>query len=178
MEIALYRGKSLVSLLIRWISRGAYSHSAFRLDAHSEQIAYKMQGRSPFKRLHIFAEGSVVEAWKGGVKNSICLATLHSPGTPVDIFSLKEPLTDEEELTLLAILDSQIGEPYSYLNVLRFITRRPGDEDGSWFCSEQVAQDFMDIRRPLFERTQSWEVPPHWIPRSLALKFDRSITTM
>src|SRR5215469_1941664 len=45
MRIALYQGKSLISLLIRWQTRSRYSHAAFLLD-----------------------DGSVIEAWQPCVR--------------------------------------------------------------------------------------------------------------
>src|SRR5579871_2617400 len=45
MRIALYQGKSLISLLIRWQTRSQYSHAAFLLD-----------------------DGSVIEAWQPCVR--------------------------------------------------------------------------------------------------------------
>jgi len=177
VQIALYKGKSWVSKAIRWFTRGDYSHAAFRFDSHSAEVGHKLQGQCPFSKLHLFGEGCVVEAWQGGVKNSISIDSLHTPGTPVDIFSLVDPLSDDQEARILRALDTQIGDPYSYLNIIRFLTRKPGDEDGSWFCSELCFQDLLDAGRPLFSNTEAWEVPPHWIARSPLVRFERSLVT-
>jgi uncharacterized protein YycO len=127
--------------------------------------------------MHLIGEGCVVEAWQGGVKNSVSISKLHTAGTIVDIFNLVTPLTDTEEEGLLRELDTQIGDPYSYWNVLKFVTRRPGDLDGSWFCSELCFEDFMKHGRRLLEHTEAWEVPPGWLQRSPLLRFDKTILT-
>jgi hypothetical protein len=45
------------------------------------------------------------------------------------------------------------------------------------FCSELVAQRCADIGQPLFNRTESWRVPPDWIGRSVALDFICTLIT-
>ncbi|MDE2099097.1 MAG: hypothetical protein KGL39_17720 [Patescibacteria group bacterium] len=199
MKIALYRGKSLVSYAIRWITRSPYSHAAFCFDTNSRAdlgAMYLYGDRSlnhrRADRLKDFAwrcasglwplamgdlSGPVIEAWQGGVKCSPSLSTLHTPGTPVDIFEFEIPLDALEERQLIAALADDIGDPYSYLNVLRFITRTPGREDGSWFCSELVFQRCADIGRRLLERKKAWEVPPDWIQMSPQLRFEQQILT-
>lgn len=183
MKIALYRGKSLVSLAIRWITRSPYSHAAFAFDTPSRMVLAKLQesgwaGKlapyawpvNPLARLgHHY--GPVVEAWKGGVRVSHSLSSLHTPGTKVDLFAFKRPLTEIEETALIASLASDIGDPYSYWNVLKFITRRPGNLDGSWFCSELVFKRFADIGRVLLRNKEPWAVPPDWLQMPTELEF-------
>lgn len=177
MELALYQGIGPISRAIRFITRSKYSHAAFRFDAHATQIASRMSGQCPFSKMFLFGEGCVVEAWQGGVRNSANVSQLHHARTKVDIFSLINPLNDEEESILLRELDTQIGDPYSYWNVFRFITKRPGNLDGSWFCSELCFEDFMKCGRRLLERTEAWEVPPGWLDKSPLLKFEKTLIT-
>jgi hypothetical protein len=175
MQIALYRGTSFVSRAIRFITRSSYSHAAFLLDKRSEAVH---EYASPWiSSLEHQKCGSVVEAWEGGVKNSPSIDTLHSPGTRVDVFAFDPPLTGWQETKLLYLLGGDIGRPYDYLDVLRFISRRRGTPGKHVFCSELVAQRCADIGQPLFNRTESWRVPPDWIGRSVALDFICTLIT-
>lgn len=189
MKIALYRGKSLVSLMIRWITRSPYSHAAFALDGRSRFVLARLYEEGKAGKLAPFAwptnplarigahAGPVVEAWSGGVRASGGLSTLHTPGTHVDLFKFKKPLDEDEERKLLLLIEGDVGDPYSYWNVLRFITRRPGSEDGSWFCSELVFQRCKDIGRELLARKEAWAVPPDWLQMPTELEFDQQIIT-
>ena len=173
MRIALYRGKSAVSWAIRFITRSPYSHAAFVFDPAASTAAWKFST----KHLPYIDDGSVIEAWQGGVRNSPSISTLHTPGTRVDLFDFVLPLNEQEQTALIKALDADIGAPYSYLNVLRFLTRIPGREDGSWFCSELVTQRAADVDRDFFRDTAAWRVPPDWIARTIALQLSSSVVT-
>ncbi|HSM84601.1 MAG TPA: hypothetical protein VLT16_00560 [Candidatus Limnocylindrales bacterium] len=170
--------------MIRWITRSPYSHAAFAFDAHSRGVLAQLEGEgkagklsdlawpnNPMSRLGPF-HGPVVEAWQGGVKASPSLATLHTPGTKVDLFRFKHVLTVAEERSLILLLAGDIGDPYSYWNVLKFITRRPGNLDGSWFCSELVFDRCAKIGRRLLERKKAWAVPPDWLQMPTELEYE------
>lgn len=178
MQIGLYKGKSGISLAIRWITRSPYSHAAFVFDIASAARADAMLAVGAyFRRLRHYNQGAVIEAWKGGVKNSPSVSTLHTKGTPVDIFKFSIPLNNLEEDSLISRLDGEIGLPYDYRDVLRFITRIPGKPGHHRFCSLLVSRLCKEIRRELFKRTEDWEVPPGWIQRSLSLDFHHSAIT-
>ena len=177
MNIALYKGTSGVSRAIRWITRSDYSHAAFVFDPQAERAAAAVSAEGGLTKIRHWRDGAVIEAWKGGVQNSPSLCTLHTPGTVVDLFEPVTPMTFDQDKRLVLWLNSIIGDPYSYWNVLRFISRRPGRDDGAWFCSEACVEGFTTAGWKLFERTQAWEVPPGWIARSLALRWFQTITT-
>lgn len=178
MRVALFKGKSLVSYAIRFFTRSEYSHAAFYFDDAAEAAAKKLidQGRN-LAPLVWFIKGSVVEAWQGGVKNSPSLNTLHTPGTRVDLFDYCTPLTQLEEMKLVAELQTQVGLPYDYADILNFLIRRKGDPGKALFCSELVDKDSEIIDHPLFRHTEPWRVPPDWLSRSLALKLTASVVT-
>lgn len=166
MRIALYQGKSFISRCIRWQTRSQYSHAAFLLD-----------------------DGSVVEAWQPCVRHVLpgieapydhlaALSSQHTPGTKVDIFEFICPLTAIEngKLEFCALRD--VGTPYDYRSIVRFLTREK--KDGSrrrLFCSEQVFARCAQIGRHLLDRTEAWRVPPDWIARSPLLTFSETIVT-
>lgn len=154
-RIALYRGTSFESRVIRWVTRSVYSHAAFLL-----------------------ADGSVIEAWANGVQHSPNISSLHSPGTRVDVFRFTDPLDAQKGAGLVELLMTDIGRPYDYKDVFRFITRRAGNPNGRVFCSELVAQRCKDVGRPLFRDTEPWRVPPDWIARTIALAPDGTLVTI
>ena len=96
----------------------------------------------------------------------------------MDLFDFAPALTAAEQAWLLAWLESWIGAPYDYADVLRFLTRWRGSPAGRLFCSELVAQACADIGRPLFRATESWRVPPDWLARTVALRASGSVTTI
>ena len=180
MRIALYKGKSAVSRAIRWVTRSPYSHAAFVFDESAAEQAARIAGGAerPICKLAHHEAGAVVEAWSGGVRNSRSVSTLHARGTAVDLFDFAPALTAAEQAWLLAWLESWIGAPYDYADVLRFLTRWRGSPAGRLFCSELVAQACADIGRPLFRATESWRVPPDWLARTVALRASGSVTTI
>lgn len=154
MKFACYQGIGKESIAIRWLTRSDYSH-----------VALEMRN------------GDVIEAWTSGVRLVKSLSQQHTPGTVVDVFSYGEPLSAAQEAKAENFLYDQLGKKYDFIGVLRFITRRPATDEGRWFCSELATEVAGAVGRPLFFNTKSWEVPPGWVPRSLALKFDRRIVT-
>ena len=169
MRIALYQGKSLLSRLIRWQTRSVYSHTAFLLD-----------------------DGSVIEAWtpccrevqpfwtaSWDQRKLSALSRQHTPGTRVDIFNFVCPLTRDENQRLEYLARRDVGTPYDYRSILRFLTRqRSSQARRRLFCSEQVFARCEQIGRALLERTEAWRVPPDWLARSPLLYLEETITTI
>lgn len=155
MRIALYQGKSWISKLIRWQTRSKYSHAAFLLD-----------------------DDTVIEAWQPCVRHVANLSAQHTPGTQVDIFNFVEPLTDAEKWRLECLARKDIGTPYDYRSIFRFLTReRPPGIDAKLFCSEQVFLRCHNLGRFLLANTEAWRVPPDWLSRSPLLFLQESIIT-
>jgi uncharacterized protein YycO len=156
MKIALYQGKSLLSRAIRWQTRSIYSHAAFLLN-----------------------DGSVIEAWQPRVRHVESLSAQHTPGTTVDIFDFVDPLTRSESDRLEKLAMADLGIPYDYQSVFRFLTRERETAGGrkKLFCSEQVFSLCAGIDRHLLARTEAWRVPPDWIARSTRLFLEQTIIT-
>lgn len=168
MKIAQFMGTGIPSDEIRFLTRSIYSHSAFILDEGSAAAVLELNKRgTPLRNITFSAPGSVVEAWMPVVRNTSSISDGHKSGEEVHVFDLKVLLTLDEEMALLQFLDDQIGWPYDSEDVLRFVTKRPGDLDHAWFCSELVFASLQKIGRLLMELTLAWEVPPDWIPRSV-----------
>lgn len=179
MRIGLYQGVSLVSRMIRFITRSHYSHAAFVFDLPAYHAASRMyQAGERFPKLHFWNLGAVVEAWSGGVHNSVSVSSLHTSGTRVDLFEPVLGLSDAAEEALVKFCAGIVGDPYSYWNVVRFLTRRPGRVDGSWFCSEAVFCGFqVHAGLALLNHKHAWEVPPDWLQMPASLRKVETVYT-
>jgi uncharacterized protein YycO len=157
VKVVLYKGKSWTSKAIRFLTRSPYSHASFMFD----------EGTQGAMNL---TPGCVIEAWEpGGVRQTPYLNYGHEKGTPVDIFDLVTRLDWNQEAELYYFLKSELGTPYGFWNVLKFISKRPGNLDKTWFCSELVFAGLEKVGVKLFDNTAAWEVPPDWIARSVKL---------
>lgn len=136
--IALYRGKSVVSRLIRWRTWSDYSHAAW-----------------------LCLDGTVLDAWqKGGVRHVANISVGHKPNTPVEFFSVD--ITPAERIRIEKFLRDQVGKKYDFHGVLKFISRRKTthDQQRKWFCSELVSAAFNRIGHPLLARIRDEQVSP------------------
>jgi hypothetical protein len=177
-QIASYRGKSGISIGIEVVTYSIYSHTAMLF---CNDMVVEVNGM-----LHDIAAGSVIEAWKGGVQHANSLSENHTPGTKVDLFSFKTPLSEEVEHRIASFLFAQIDKPYDYINVGRFVpivrVLIPKPAPTIWtrkhvFCSELIMEGCNAGGVYLLERCKPWEVPPRDPPRSPMLYLDRTIVT-
>lgn len=150
MQIALYRGTSLISKLIRWQTRGEYSHAAV-----------------------ILLDSTAIEAWHkpGQVRRQQSLSQGHTPGTAVDIFDVE--LEPRQEFACEDFLRRQLGAPYDFMAIARFLTKRDADSQEKWFCSELVfaAYEFAGVE--LLQNITANRVHPSMLSYSPLLKFNR-----
>lgn len=146
LTICLHRGTSFIGRAIRWQTRGAYSHASM-----------------------ILPDGLFVEA-----REFIGVRALHrltiANGEKVDTFRVH--VTDTQRDDIAAFVKEQLGKPYDYTMVLRFLSRRQAarDESGKWFCSELVFAALQQAGVVLLRDTQPWEVSPAMLARSPLLE--------
>jgi uncharacterized protein YycO len=143
IRLALYRGISPLSLLIRWQTRGPYSHAAF-----------------------VLPSGSVIEAWPGGVQENPDLGKAHTAGTVVDLFDFPRSFSPEMAQKVLELARREVGSGYDYLGVLQFISRRRGAHNERWFCSELVFEMLQRVGISLLARVEPWQVSPSMLALS------------
>lgn len=166
--IALYRGVSMVSRLIRFQTRSEYSHAAFILLGDDVRAGDGVAG--PRSR--------VFEAWHvGGVDGWHAASKRHTPGTQVDVFRLDPELTPAEEQELLAWLDLQRGKRYDFRGVWRFVSRKEPDYTKRWFCSALVFGGLAHVGRRTLERIQANCVSPALLALSTHLAKVDQFTT-
>lgn len=150
--IALYKGISLLSRLIRWYSRSEYSHAAW-IDPDT---------------------GACYEAWTNGVRMVPSFESCHTPGTHVDIFAT--PANREQSLAIRRFHQQLVGKAYDWHGIFHFVTRRPEharDQD-RWFCSELVVAAYRAAGVPLLARVEPYKVYPSMLAWSPLLVHVRS----
>jgi hypothetical protein len=169
-----------LSRAIRFFTRSQYSHSAFLFDDAAFLAASRVANRRGLHNLIYTGPGSVVEMWTEGIRGEPSISTAHTPGTQVDIYALKEPLSAIMEEKLIEQLDQDLGQhiKYAYLDIVRFLTREPHPGPVKrLFCSELVYSRLANVGVELLSRTDAWKVPPDWIARSPLLKLDDKLKT-
>jgi uncharacterized protein YycO len=152
IQVGLYKSKGIIGTLIRWQTRGEYSHAALHLD-----------------------DMTAIEAWhRGGVQRGP-IGHLHKKGTVIDVYDIA-PLFVEDLVRDWA--QAQVGKPYDFIMVARFMSRR-GESSRSkkkLFCSELVFNALQQGGLSLFKKTSGWEVSPDLLKRSPHLSYSHSIT--
>jgi uncharacterized protein YycO len=149
MLVCLYRGRSATSRLIRWFTRGVYSHASC-LDPET---------------------GSEFESWKGGVTFERELGEGHLERTPIDLFAV-ENLSAEQAAKVREFLESKLGTPYDFRGIFQFLTRRvQARPELRFFCSELVFAAFEEAKAPLLLRCQPFVVHPTLLSYSPRLTY-------
>jgi uncharacterized protein YycO len=120
MIVRLYRGKSIISKLIKWQTRGEFTHAA------------------------IIIGGELYEAkeFKGVQTRS----TTEPKDTDYEDFIVEASALQEDQA--LEFVKRQLGKPYDYTMVIRFITHQSQEtrkSSGVWFCSEFVLATLLKI---------------------------------
>lgn len=149
VAILLFKGRGIISTLIRWQTRSPYSHAAILLP-----------------------DGSIVESWQGkGVRE-----TELTDWRNIDVFYVPSA-TQEQWFNILFFMNSRIGKGYDYWGVIRFITRTNMPPNDKWFCSEIVFEAFKEAGINLLERIDPWEVSPGLLSLSPLLVPEPQSTT-
>jgi hypothetical protein len=156
--ILLYKGKSWISKLIRWHTRGDYSHVAWWL-----------------------RDGTVIEAWhKGGVTHNDNPGTLHTPGTEIDVFDFSpEGRASLSETAAEDFLHKQVGKKYDLRPVISgFVLRLNRNNPDKWFCSELVHAAARAGGLSLLKRVPDHKVSPTLLNYSPHLVHIGTLTTI
>jgi uncharacterized protein YycO len=123
------------------------------------------------------SEGEMIDAWKGGVRSIRHPFVGHDAATAIEAFSISN-LTARQEVSVAEALRAELGRPYDYRGVLRFISRRdPAEDNRRWFCSE-LAFDALDrFGCHLLRRVPAWRVSPGMLVTSPFLLLDERLGT-
>ena len=123
MQVGFYRGNGepIFCTLVRWWTRGAYSHAELIHGDYSYSASFKDGG--------VRAKPVVRDA--GG----ILLQIDGYPASDWDIFDL----VGFDEGAALEWFRAHNGAPYDLLGLLGCVIRAVGSERGAYYCSESVA---------------------------------------
>lgn len=140
-RILLFRGKGLISTLIRWQTRGDYSHAAILLP----------DGKT------------VIEAWQGsGVRKKEI-----TNWEGIDTFCIPVNLMTADQWKLaVTFAEAELGKKYDYWAIVRFVSRAVMPENDKWFCSELVYSCIKRAGLSLFARIEAWAVSPGMLNNS------------
>jgi len=156
IKAAQYKGKSLVSKIIKFVSRGQYSHTAI-----------------------ILPDGRIVEAWEGSNKVRVIknLSDGHTAGTPVDIYAMH--LSLDAEIRFVEFINKQIGMPYNKRGLIAFYFNKFNiNKKGSWFCSQLFAAGCYAAGCYFWgERTETWQISPSMVIRNDRFTLIDSVVT-
>jgi len=145
--LLLYKGTSWISKLIKWQTFGVYSHAAWWCQDGTVIEAWHTQT----------VNGSLKIKLKEGVQRHDSPATIHTPGTEIDVFEVP----GINEAAVEQFLISQIGKDYDFSPVLRgFIIRAMRDNPDKWFCSELVFAACQSAGVNLLRDVPAWKVHP------------------
>lgn len=136
--IVMSKRKGFFSSLIKWQTRGPYSHA------------------------YIVIRGMAYEAdWRGVRKYRFNTLRKHEEAWSVPLF-VASRITRARMFA-----EAQVGKKYDFSSVLRFVSRRQASRKsaGVWFCSELVFAIFKHAGLLLL-RAEPWEVSPNLLTRS------------
>lgn len=141
LRIGLHCSTGWVSKLIQFQTRSIYSHASLILD--DDSILEAMQGRGVVHDRQLTDCRESVHLFK-----PVFLPRIHGAA--------------------LTFARSQVGKPYDYTMVARFVSRQQEKREtqGKWFCSELVYAAFASGGGELFRDTEPWEVSPGLLAKS------------
>lgn len=149
--IAAYKGKSLISRLIRFFNWSEYSHISWVCD-----------------------DGTEYEAWHiGGVKHVHKFGQNHTKGTEVDLFDIT--LTKGQKDDLEKFLSSKVGCKYDFQAIFGFIIRDSIANKNKLFCSEYIFEAFKSIKISLLNNIEAYKVFPGLLVLSPLLTYKKTI---
>lgn len=156
-----YQGTSFVSRIIRWMNWRKESHTSWSF--------------CTIENGYLVGDLSEFEAWidslwrrKGQVyhREKIGMVPIHTKGTRVNLYELKNPLTRDEKEKMTAFLSAQVGLPYDFRGLFGFVTRRLMGREGMWFCAELVFAALLEAGRRILNCILPEQVYPGLIPQS------------
>lgn len=161
--IAYFRGKSLVSRMIRWRTWGKYSHVAWIVDRDFDYT-------DPNGRKVLIPAGTIYESWhrkakgakRSGVRKGVA-GDLHKPGTSLDLYAIE--LDDAQNNELLQRLEDWANDPeagYDFRGAISgFVVRKDrAHSDKRLFCSELLMRCFSPMGIRFLINIKPWQTAP------------------
>jgi len=141
-DLLLFRGRGLLSSIIRLITRSPYSHAG---------LVYTFEGR-------VYC----VEAVGAGVRIILLSELLRRYHGGVDYFEIEA--SDKQRRRAVSFCFQQLGKFYDKPGIFRFAVslvfdRRAVSRDDRWFCSELVAAAYAAQDQPLTAVQEAYTSP-------------------
>ena len=135
-HILLFTGGDFISWIVKWQSRSHYSHAALRIPGTNR----------------------VIESYPGkGVRERELTAKDWEKIHAYEVTGM----TAEQWAEAVEFCQSQLGMPYDWRSVFKFMTRTPARENGKWFCSELVFRAIERTYIRLLQMTAEYVNPGH-----------------
>ena len=128
IRLIFFEGKSFTSKLIKWFTRGRYSHVGFNFGKVNVE-AWANTNKSRLSRYF----GIFGACWK--YTDFYC----HTPGTPYVILSKKVSKSIYEKYITIVDFIATSRMPYDMKEILKFVLRLKEKPDGKFVCSTGVA---------------------------------------
>jgi len=153
VQVALFHGHGFVSWAIRWQTRSFWSHAALVESAGSDTI---------------------IEAWTSGVRKKEL-----KNWDNVQRYNITG-ITSKQSKDAWAFAEAQVGKPYDFSGVARFVSRRAHPPNRKWFCSELVFAALEKSGVQLLSRIPASNVSPVMLclsPVLTAYKLNQNLDT-
>lgn len=123
LRIVFFKGKGLLSALIRWQTRGKFSHVGLAFPDNAFFESWTGSGKK------LWRNGGVAKKLNWQPEGDETIATV--------------ALDDAQMQRARAFCESNLGRGYDFRSVIRFLTRIKPASNDKFFCSELV----MDVLR-------------------------------
>lgn len=135
-RILLFTGGDPIAAVVKWQSRSHYSHAALLIPGTNSVIE-----SYPFRGVRKRALGR--KDWE----------RIHAYEV--------EGMDGKQWAAAIQFCETQLGMPYDWRSVLKFVTRTPARENGKWFCSELCFKAIENVYRRLLQMKAEYCNPGH-----------------
>ncbi len=135
-HVLLFTGGDFISWIVKFQTRSHYSHAALRIPGTNR----------------------VIESYPGkGVRERELTAKDWERIHAYEVIGM----SPKQWVDAVEFCQSQLGKPYDWRSVFKFMTRTPAHENGKWFCSELVFRAIERAYIRLLQMTAEYVDPGH-----------------
>jgi hypothetical protein len=167
VQLAFYEGKSLISRLIKLITRCSTSHIAFLINNKNNK--------------------RIIEMWyPNGLREEKSLSSAHDKGTHVHVYDIVRPnLSYQQQKKLIRLINKDLKHVphirYDFWHLFLFLPMmriffEDQDRGKTLFCSEYCSKRLMSVGCKLLNEIP-YKVSPGDLRRSPRLKLKYSLVT-
>ena len=135
-RVLLFTGGDFIAWLVKWQSRSHYSHAAILIPG-TNRVIESYPGRGVRERELTAKDWEKIHAYE--VSN----------------------MTAKQWEGAVQFCTAQLGLPYDWRSVFKFMTRTPAKENGKWFCSELVFKAIEKTYLSLLHMSAEYVNPGH-----------------